>query len=335
MGLLVDGQWQDKWYDTKSTGGRFQRSESRFRNWITADGSAGPSGSGGFPAESGRYHLYVSYACPWAHRTLVMRAWKGLESHIGVSVVHPLMLDNGWELTTDFDGATGDPLYGFDKLYQLYQKADSGYSGRVTVPTLWDKQRQTIVSNESADIIRMLGSAFDAIGARPGDYYPADLRAAIDEINAVVYPNVNNGVYKAGFATSQEAYDEAVTTLFETLDELERRLGESRYLLGNVLTEADLRLWTTLVRFDAVYATHFKCDRKRIADYPNLDGFLRDLYQMPGVAPTVHMDHIRNHYFRSHPTINPHGIVSIGPVLDFAAPHDRDRLGQRVVRGRT
>lgn len=333
MGLLVDGTWRDVWYDTTRTGGRFERSKSQFRNWITVDGRAGPSGKDGFKAESGRYHLYVSFACPWAHRTLVMRAWKGLESHIGVSVVHPLMLENGWELRTDFDGATGDPLYGFDKLYQLYLKADPHYTGRVTVPTLWDKQRETIVNNESAEIIRMLNSAFDDIGARPGDYCPEDLRENIDAINETIYERVNNGVYKAGFCTSQPAYDEAATALFETLEDLERRLGESRYLLGNALTEADLRLWTTLVRFDAVYVTHFKCDRKRIVDYPNLNGLLRDIYQMPGVAETVHMDHIRNHYFRSHPTINPHGIVSIGSVLDFSALHDRERLGERVIRG--
>ncbi|KIQ96995.1 glutathione S-transferase family protein [Lysobacter sp. A03] len=332
MGLLVDGQWHDEWYDTEETGGRFERSKSQFRNWITADGSAGPDGKDGFKAESGRYHLYVSYACPWAHRTLLMRAWKGLEEHIGVSVVHPLMLEDGWELRTDFDGATGDPLYGFDKTYQLYLKADPNYSGRVTVPTLWDKQRETIVSNESADIIRMLNSAFNKVGARPGDYYPEDLRAEIDRINAPVYEHVNNGVYKAGFSTTQAAYDEAVTALFATLEDLELRLGESRYLVGNTLTEADLRLWTTLVRFDAVYVTHFKCDRKRIADYPNLTGFLRDIHQMPGVAETVHMDHIRHHYFRSHPTINPYGIVSIGPELGFSAPHDRERLGKREIR---
>ena len=333
MGLLVDGRWQDQWYETGSTGGRFERSASRFRNWITADGSAGPSGQDGFKAESGRYHLYVSYACPWAHRALVMRAWKGLEKHIDVSVVHPLMLENGWELRTDFEGATGDRLHGFDKLYELYLKADPHYSGRVTVPTLWDKQRETIVNNESSEIIRMLGTAFDGIGARAGDYYPDDLRAAIDAINATVYDNVNNGVYKAGFATSQEAYDEAVTALFATLESLEQRLGQHRYLVGNTLTEADLRLWTTLVRFDAVYATHFKCDRKRIRDYPNLEGLLRDIHQLPGVADTVWMDHIRHHYFRSHKTLNPYGIVSIGPAPAFDAPHDRDRLGERKIRG--
>ena len=332
MGLLVDGKWHDEWYDTASTGGRFERSRSQFRHWVTADGSAGPSGSGGFQAQSGRYHLYVSFACPWAHRTLVMRAWKGLEAAIGVSVVHPHMLDRGWELRTDFPGTTGDPLYGFNKVYELYLKADPQYSGRVTVPVLWDKQRATIVNNESAEIIRMLTTAFDGIGARPGDYYPEDLQPEIDAINATVYEHVNNGVYKAGFSTSQDAYDEAVTRLFEKLDDLERKLSGSRYLLGNLLTEADLRLWTTLVRFDAVYVTHFKCDRKRIVDYPNLYGYLRDIYQMPGVADTVHMGHIRHHYFRSHPTINPHGIISLGPELDFTAPHDRARLGEREIR---
>ena len=325
MGLLVDGQWQDKWYDTKRTGGRFQRSESQFRNWITADGEDG------FKAESGRYHLYVSYACPWAHRTLVMRAWKGLEEHIGVSVVHPLMLEHGWELREDFDGATGDALYGLHKLYELYLKADEHYSGRVTVPVLWDKQRGTIVNNESAEIIRMLNAAFDDLGAKPGNYYPEALREAIDAVNQAVYDNVNNGVYKAGFATSQDAYDEAVTALFDTLEALEERLATSRYLLGHTLTEADLRLWTTLLRFDPVYVTHFKCDHKRICDYPNLNGLLRDIYQLPGVAETVHMDHIRNHYFRSHPSVNPNRIISIGPAVDLAAPHHRDRLGERVI----
>ncbi|TXS91805.1 glutathione S-transferase family protein [Parahaliea aestuarii] len=333
MGLLVDGNWQDKWYDTSSTGGRFKRSESQFRNWVTADGSAGPSGEGGFAAASGRYHLYVSYACPWAHRALVMRALKGLQAHIGVSVVHPLMLENGWELRDDFEAATGDSLYGFDKLYELYLRADSHYSGRVTVPVLWDTQRETIVSNESADIIRMLNTGFDGLDATPGDYYPESLRAEIDAVNERVYDSVNNGVYKAGFASSQEAYDEAVSGLFAALDELEERLGRQRYLVGNTLTEADIRLWTTLVRFDPVYVTHFKCDRKRIADYPNLLGFLKDLYQLPGVAQTVDMAHIRHHYFRSHPTVNPHGIISVGPRLDWGSPHGREKFGAREVCG--
>lgn len=331
MGLLVDGKWQDKWYDTKSTGGRFKRSESQFRHWVTADGAAGPSGDDGFAAESGRYHLYVSYACPWAHRTLIVRALKGLQEHIGVSVVHPHMLENGWELRDDFDGATGDDLYGFEKLYELYLKADDNYSGRVTVPVLWDKQRETIVSNESAEIIRMLNTSFDALGATPGNYYPDALKAEIDAINEPVYHDVNNGVYKSGFATSQEAYDEAVTTLFARLEYLEKRLGEQRYLVGNTLTEADIRLWTTLVRFDPVYVTHFKCDRKRISDYPNLKGYLKDIYQLPGVAETVNLAHIRHHYFCSHPTVNPHGIISTGPLLDWDTPHDRERLGERKI----
>lgn len=330
MGLLVDGKWQDKWYDTKSTGGRFKRSESQFRNWVTADGSAGPSGDSGFQAESGRYHLYVSYACPWAHRTLIVRALKGLQDHIGVSVVHPHMLENGWELRDDFDGASGDALYGFSKLYELYLKADDNYTGRVTVPVLWDKQRETIVSNESAEIIRMLNTSFDALGAAPGNFYPEVLQAEIDAINERVYNDVNNGVYKAGFATSQDAYDEAVVTLFEQLDALEQRLGEQRYLVGNTLTEADLRLWTTLVRFDPVYVTHFKCDRKRIVDYPNLNGFLKEIYQLPGVAETVNMAHIRHHYFRSHPTINPHGIISIGPELDWDSPTVENGWGKEI-----
>ena len=331
MGLLVDGKWQDKWYDTKSTGGRFKRSESQFRNWVTANGEAGPSGEGGFAAESGRYHLYVSYACPWAHRALIVRALKGLQDHIGVSVVHPLMLENGWELRDGFAGATGDPLYGFDKLYQLYLKADDNYTGRVTVPVLWDTHRETIVSNESSEIIRMLNTSFDTLGAASGNYYPASLKSEIDAINERVYHDVNNGVYKSGFATSQDAYDEAVTTLFARLDELEQRLAEQRYLVGNTLTEADIRLWTTLVRFDPVYVTHFKCDRKRISDYPNLQGYLKDIYQLEGVAETVNLEHIRHHYFCSHPTVNPHGIVSIGPQLDWNTPHGRERLGERKI----
>jgi len=324
MGLLVEGQWQDKWYDTKSTGGHFERSASQFRNWITADGSAGPSGRDGFQAASDRYHLYVSLACPWAHRTLLIRSLKGLERMIPVSVVHPLMLENGWTFGTDFPAATGDPLYHKDFIYQLYLRADAAYSGRATVPVLWDKERQTIVSNESADIIRMFNSAFDALGARAGDYYPKELRSRIDEINGWVYDQVNNGVYKAGFATTQTAYDEAVIGVFEALDRIEEILGRHRYLTGGSLTEADLRLWTTLIRFDPVYVTHFKCDRRRIGDYLNLSGFLRDIYQMPGIADTVNFDHIRHHYYRSHATLNPHGIISIGPEQDLNEPHGRD-----------
>ncbi len=327
MGLLVDGKWHDQWYDTSSTGGRFERSASQYRNWISASGAAGPSGSGGFQAEAGRYHLYVSYACPWAHRCLIMRSWKGLEEIISVSSVHPLMLAQGWEFGQSAGLACPDPLYGLKALHELYVRADPHYSGRVTVPLLWDRQQQTIVNNESAEIIRMFNSAFDHLGAKPGDYYPADLRPQIDSLNDYIYPKINNGVYMAGFATSQSAYDAAVSEVFTALDELERRLGQNRYLVGNTITEADLRLWTTLVRFDAVYVTHFKCDKKRIADYPNLNGYLRDIYQIPGVADTVRMDHIRNHYFRSHPSINPHGIIPVGPELDFNQPHQRERLG--------
>ncbi|AVX36595.1 glutathione S-transferase family protein [Yersinia massiliensis] len=326
MGQLVDGKWKDIWYDTKSTGGHFKRSTSQFRNWVTDDGQAGPQGKAGFKAEANRYHLYVSLACPWAHRTLLMRTLKGLESLISVSVVHPLMLENGWTFARDFPAATGDELYQLDYLYQLYLRADPDYTGRVTVPVLWDKQQQTVVSNESADIIRMFNSAFDDVGAIAGDYYPAALRSDIDDINSWVYDQVNNGVYKAGFATTQSAYDEAVATLFDALDRLEQILAKHRYLTGNTLTEADLRLWTTLVRFDPVYVTHFKCDKRRISDYPNLYGFLREIYQMPGIAETVDFAHIRNHYYRSHGTINPFGIISIGPQQDLLAAHGRDKI---------
>ncbi|BFO12147.1 glutathione S-transferase family protein [Serratia rubidaea] len=325
MGQLVDGVWQDVWYDTKSTGGRFKRSTSQFRNWITADGQPGEHGDGGFNAEKDRYHLYVSLACPWAHRTLLMRKLKGLEQIIPVSVVNPLMRENGWTFADDFPGASGDPLYHADFLYQLYLRADPHYSGRVTVPVLWDKQRQTIVSNESADILRMFNSAFDGVGARAGDYYPPELREKIDQLNGWIYDTVNNGVYKAGFATSQEAYDEAVSGVFASLERLEQILGQHRYLTGDRLTEADLRLWTTLVRFDPVYVTHFKCDKRRISDYLNLYGFLRDIYQLPGVDETVDMAHIRHHYYRSHATINPYGIISIGPAQDLNEPHGRDQ----------
>ncbi|PLR38351.1 glutathione-dependent reductase [Chimaeribacter coloradensis] len=336
MGQLVDGVWQDTWYDTKSTGGHFKRSTSQFRNWVTADGEPGEHGRGGFRAEPGRYHLYVSLACPWAHRTLLMRKLKGLETLIPVSVVHPLMLENGWTFGRDFPAATGDDLYQLDYLYQLYLKAEPEYTGRVTVPVLWDKQQQTIVSNESADIIRMFNSAFDAVGARAGDYYPAMLREEIDDLNSWIYDKVNNGVYKVGFATSQPAYDTAVEGVFEALDRLEQILGVQRYLTGNQLTEADLRLWTTLVRFDPVYVTHFKCDRHRISDYPNLYGFLRDIYQMPGIEETVDLAHIRNHYYRSHKTINPAGVISIGPEQNLLAEHGRDtRFGTPEPDGET
>ncbi len=329
MGLLVEGKWQNEWYDTKATGGHFERSAAQFRNWVTADGTAGPAGRAGFAAANHRYHLYVSRACPWAHRTLLLRKLKGLESIIPVSVVHPLMLEHGWTFGADFPGATGDPIYHKDYLYQIYLQADPRYSGRTTVPVLWDTAEHTIVSNESADIIRMFNSAFDGVGAHAGDYYPVALRPEIDEINGWVYDQVNNGVYKAGFATTQSAYDEAVEGVFTALDRLEQMLGRHRYLTGNRLTEADLRLWTTLIRFDPVYVTHFKCDRRRIGDYLNLSGFLRDIYQIPGISDTVDFAHIRNHYYRSHATINPHGIISIGPEQDLNEPHGRDdRFGE-------
>nr|WP_154325374.1 glutathione S-transferase family protein [Pantoea sp. 201603H] len=326
MGQLIDGVWHDKWYDTAANGGHFKRSESKFRHWITPEGDAGPEGNSGFRAERDRYHLYVALACPWAHRTLLMRKLKGLENIVPVSVVHPLMLEHGWTFEDDFPGTTGDSLYQNEFLYQLYLHADKSYSGRVTVPVLWDKQQNTIVSNESADIMRMFNSAFDAVGARAGDYYPAELREQIDEINHWVYDCVNNGVYKSGFATSQEAYDEAVSVLFNALDRLEKILGQQRYLTGDRLTEADLRLWTTLVRFDPVYVTHFKCDKHRIGDSLNLHGFLREIYQIPGIAETVNLEHIRHHYYRSHKTINPSGVISLGPAFNWNEPHGRDRL---------
>jgi putative glutathione S-transferase len=317
MGLLVDGIWQDQWYDTQKTGGRFVREDSQFRNWVTADGSPGPSGVGGFEAEPGRYHLYVSYACPWAHRTLVFRALKRLQNAIGVSVVDPRMGKNGWEFG-DFPGATRDELLGKSRLYEVYLAAKPGYSGRVTVPVLWDKKTNAIVSNESAEIIRMLNTAFDAFTTAKEDYYPADKRAEIDAINALVYDNVNNGVYKAGFATDQAVYAAAVGTLFETLDRLEDRLAKSDFLVSNdTPTEADWRLFTTLVRFDAVYVGHFKCNIRRIADYRYLRDFLRRLYRTPGIAETVHIDHIKTHYYWSHTTINPTQIVPVGPHLEF------------------
>ncbi len=325
MGLLVDGKWQDKWYDTKETGGKFVRSASQFRNWVTPDGSAGPTGTAGFAAESGRYHLYVSYACPWAHRALIFRALKGLEDHISVSVVHPDMLGEGWEFRTDFDGATGDTLMGLRYMHEVYTSAQPDASTRVTVPVLWDKQTGTIVSNESSEIIRMFNSAFDGLTGNRDDYWPEPLRDEIEAINDRVYDTINNGVYKAGFATSQQAYDEAVRPLFDSLDWVEAMLSENRYLLGDRVTEADWRLFTTLIRFDKVYHTHFKCNFKRIVDYPNIWDYVRELYQWPGVAATVNFDHITRHYYYSHDTINPYRILPITPDLDLWAPHGRDR----------
>jgi len=325
MGLLVDGQWQDKWYDTSKTGGHFERSQSQWRDWVTADGAPAEGRTRGFKAEPGRYHLYVSLACPWAHRTLIFRKLRKLDDAISVSVVHHFMGADGWTFKRD-EAATGDDLHGFDFLHQLYTKADPNYSGRVTVPVLWDKKTETIVSNESAEIIRMLNSAFDEWGDASVDFYPEALRGEIDAVNERVYDAINNGVYKAGFATKQEAYEEAFDELFAALDEMEARLSDQRYIAGNVLTEADWRLFTTLVRFDAVYYSHFKCNLRRIEDYPNLSNYLRELYQVPGVAGTVNMHHIKSHYYGSHETINPTRIVPKGPALDFARPHDRAKL---------
>lgn len=326
MGMLVDGQWHDVWYDTEANKGKFEREKSAFRNWLTADGSPGPSGEGGFAAEAGRYHLYVSLACPWAHRTLIMRALKGLEGMISVSIVHWHMAENGWTFA-EGPGVVPDRIHHAQYMHQVYTAAKPDYSGRVTVPVLWDRTKGTIVSNESAEIIRMFNTAFDDLGARPGDYYPEAHREAIDAFNARIYDTVNNGVYKAGFATTQEAYEEAVYPLFGTLDWLETRLSASRYLIGNTLTEADIRLFTTLVRFDPVYRGHFKCNLHSLADYPNLSGYLRDIYQVPGVAETVDFRHIKGHYYQSHGTINPTGIVPAGPLMDLAAPHGREGMG--------
>ena len=334
MGLLVEGKWVDRWYDTKSTGGHFKRTEAAFRNWITPDGSPGPSGEGGFPAASGRYHLFVSFACPWAHRTLIFRKLHGLESHIGVSVVHPFMGSRGWSFEAYEAGDPAedarlrpDPVMGARFLHELYARAMPEYTGRVTVPVLWDLERDQMVSNESSEIIRMFNSAFRELTgpefAAVRDHYPEALRAEIDEVNERVYSDVNDGVYRTGFATTQSAYDDSVTKLFEALDWLETRLSERRWLCGEAPTEADWRLFTTLIRFDDVYHHHFKCSRKRLRDFPNLFAHTRELYQMPGIAETVHFDHIRRHYYRSHETINPNRIVPLAPDIDWNAPHGR------------
>ncbi|WP_320824245.1 glutathione S-transferase family protein [Reinekea sp.] len=324
MGLLVDGKWKNEWYDTKSTGGRFERKAPSFRNWITPDGSPGPSGIGGFKAEADRYHLYVSLACPWAHRTIIYRKLKGLEGMISMSVVNAFMGDEGWTFAPG-DGVVSDPIFNATNVHEIYTAAQADYTGRVTVPILWDKKTHTIVSNESPEIIRMFNSAFDGVGALPGDFSPAERLAEIDELNAFIYPSVNNGVYRAGFATTQEAYSEAVADVFNALDTLEGRLSSRRYLTGDTITEADWRLFTTLVRFDAVYVGHFKCNLRRIVDYPNMWGYLRDLYQVPGIAETVAMDYIKTHYYGSHETINPTGIIPDGPVIDFTTAHGRDQ----------
>jgi putative glutathione S-transferase len=327
MGLLVDGKWQDQWYDTESTGGRFVRQTSAFRNWITADGAAGPSGTGGFRGEPGRYHLYVSLACPWAHRTLIFRKLKHLEDRISLSVVHWLMLDNGWTFAPG-EGVVPDPINHAQYLYQVYTAADPLYSGRATVPVLWDRKTGSIVSNESAEIIRMLNSAFDGLdGVPPVDFYPEHLREEIDALNERIYETVNNGVYKSGFATTQQAYEEAVQPLFETLDWLDRRLSGRRYLTGEAITEADWRLFTTLVRFDAVYYNHFKCNVRRIVDYEHLWPYAVDLYRQPGIADTIDYRHIKRHYYGSHRMINPTGIVPVGPATGFS---ELDRSRGRV-----
>jgi putative glutathione S-transferase len=329
MGMLIDGVWHDQWYDTAKTGGRFERSVTAFRNWVTADGRPGPTGSDGFAAAPGRYHLYVSLACPWAHRTLILRALKGLEPIIPISVTNWLMAEDGWTFAQG-DGVIPDPLFNSRALHELYTRADPRYTGRVSVPVLWDQHTQAIVNNESAEIIRMFNSAFDGIGAKPGDYYPEPLRGEIDTLSARIYDTLNNGVYKAGFATTQAAYDEAIGPLFDTLDWLEQRLAQSRFLCGDRLTEADVRLFTTLVRFDAVYHGHFKCNIRRIVDYRHLWAYTRDIYQLPGIAPTVNFTHIKRHYYMSHRSINPTGIVPAGPALDFDVPAERapnvDRL---------
>ena len=321
MGLLVDGKWRDQWYDTKSTGGKFERKASAFRDWVRADGSTR------FAPEAARYHLYVSLACPWAHRTLIFRKLKGLEEAISISVVEPLMGEEGWTFG-EAPGSTQDEIHGVRRLHEVYTRADPGYTGRVTVPVLWDRESATIVSNESSEIIRMFDQEFGAAaktypGQKIAEYWPEPLRDEIERINEFVYPYINNGVYRCGFATTQSAYEEAYHQLFMALDAVEARLAERRYLLGDRLTEADWRLFTTLVRFDAVYVGHFKCNRNRIADFEHLSGYLRELYQMPGVRETVSLSHIKDHYYRSHGTINPTGVVPLGPALDLDAPHGR------------
>lgn len=322
MGLLVEGKWRTDWYDTRSTGGKFVRKPSQFRNWITSDGSAGNSGKPGFRAEADRYHLYISHACPWAHRTMIMRALKGLEKVIPVSVVDWYMAEKGWEFS-DRPGAVPDPLFNAKTAADIYVKADPDYTGRVTVPILFDKKLETIVSNESSEIIRMFNSAFSGFSDNDTDYYPEELQAEIDAINETVYHNVNNGVYRCGFATKQDAYEEAFDGLFRTLDMLEERLSRSRYLVGDAFTEADIRLFTTLIRFDLVYVGHFKCNLRRIDDYSALSNYVREIYQMPGIAETVNFEHIKHHYYASHETINPHRIVPVGPLVDFTRPHNR------------
>jgi putative glutathione S-transferase len=327
MGLLVDGVWHSRSHAPEKRDGRFVRAETQFRDWITRDGTPPPGGKRGFKAEPGRYHLYVSLACPWAHRTLIFRKLKKLEDLISVSIVHPFLGENGWTFT-DEEGGTGDHLYRLNFLHEIYSKAAAHYSGRASVPVLWDKKEETIVSNESSEIIRMFNSAFDEWGDASLDFYPERLRREIDDLNEMIYAAINNGVYRTGFATTQEAYEEAFGELFSALDTLEDRLSHQRYLTGHRITEADWRLFTTLVRFDPVYFGHFKCNLRRIIDYPNLSNYVRDLYQVPGVAETVDIPHVKKHYYGSHESINPTRIVPIGPKIDYAAAHDRDRFRQ-------
>jgi glutathionyl-hydroquinone reductase len=324
MGLLVDGVWQDDVSRTKD--GVFIRPTTQFRNWVTPEGNAGPSGAEGFAAESGRYHLYVSLACPWAHRTIIFRKLKALENVISLSIVSPNMGREGWTFNKS-EGSTGDELNGTRKLSEIYLLANPRYSGRVSVPVLWDKKRKTIVNNESPEIIRMLNSAFDNFTNARTDYYPQSLRPEIDRLNELIYSNINNGVYRAGFATTQAAYEQAFRNVFDTLDEIEQILAQHRYLVGNTITEADWRLFCTLIRFDAVYYSHFKCNWRHISEFPNLSNYVRDLYQVPGVAETVSIEQIKRHYYGSQRQVNPTGIVPVGPQLDFAAPHDRARFG--------
>lgn len=331
MGLLIDGKWSDQWYDTKTHGGEFVRESAQLRDWVTRDGRPGPDGQPALPAEAERFHLYVSLACPWAHRTLIMRKLKGLDGLIGTSHVSPLMLDQGWTYE-ESEGSSGDPVNGAAYHRELYTLTDPHYTGRVTVPVLWDKRERRIVNNESAELLRIFNDAFDGLTGNDLDLYPADLRETIDAINEDVYEHINNGVYKSGFATDQAVYEKHVTALFAALDRVETRLAEHRYLAGEWLTEADIRLFTTLVRFDAVYHGHFKCNLKRIEDYPNLANYVRELYQWPGIKETVSLDHIKRHYYYSHDTINPTRIVPQGPELDFERPHDRERLPGQGIR---
>lgn len=331
MAMMIKGQLQQDWLEKEIEDGDFKRMESTFRNWITPDGSAGPSGKAGFAAQAGRYHLYISHACPWAHRTVIFRKLKKLESVIGLSVVEPDMLEQGWFFSEDETSPYRDHVYGFKYMHQLYTLADAEYTGQITVPVLWDKQQQTIVNNESSEIIRMLNSGFGQFTEVSTDYYPAEYRGEIDRINELVYENINNGVYRCGFATSQEAYESAFHKLFDALDQVESILSQQAYLAGETITEADWRLFTTLVRFDAVYFGHFKCNLKRIADYPNLWNYLKQLYQQEGIAETVNLDYIKRHYYYSHTSINPSRIIPLGPELDFDSGHDRDRFEHRVI----